>query len=72
MSKKKIKKRRSISREELFPKKGRKEELRLAAIESILKEKFPDREERKKYIQSILDALENEEYHEIQDEKTYS
>jgi len=54
----KFKKRRSITREELFPKKAALEFLRMKfSIERAI----PDPEERKKYIQALIKKFEEPE-----------
>jgi len=54
----KFKKRRGITREELFPKKATLELLRMKfSIERAI----PDLEERQKYIQALIEKLEEPE-----------
>ena len=60
MSKKKgpkFKKRRKLNREEIFPKKQKRE---LEIMEYQISQAFPDLEQRKKYIQSLLDRLDED------------
>jgi len=62
MSKKpKIKKRRHLSRMDLFPKKIAKENIELFSINEKIKESFPDKKERAEYINALLEGLEKEQ-----------
>ena len=54
----KFKKRRSLSREELFPKKVRREDHRYYQMKSSIEQVFSDPIERQVYIQSLIDKME--------------
>jgi len=60
MSKKrgpKFKKRRKVNREEILPKKQKRE---LEILDFLISQAFPDPERRKEYIQSLLDRLDED------------
>jgi hypothetical protein len=61
----KLKKRRPLSRENLFPKKVAKQNLYEGALYSLLCERFPDKEERNSYLDAVIDGLETEPIQEL-------
>ena len=54
----KFKKRRSLSREELFPGKVRSEDPRYYQMKSSIEQVFSDPVERQAYIQSLVEKME--------------
>lgn len=50
----KIKKRRHITREELFPKKV---DVKLLWMDQSIREAFPDEQERQRYVQDLYNGL---------------